>query len=119
HEARIGLGQGVEPAGVQIVVPAVEIQLDAMVEDRSEMPHIELTFHDAREPVVSGPAIEKVAIGRETLAVGREETLDRTVLAKRESDRVLLVGAVAAVWLTLAAHPVDQRLLRAVVQRVD
>src|SRR5258708_39654322 len=73
QQARIRLTYGFEIAGVEIVVPAIEVQLDAVIENRSEVKQIELALHHARKPVVGGPAIEEITLRGHALAVGLKE----------------------------------------------
>src|SRR5205823_1257622 len=79
----------------------------------------ELSLHHPGEPVVAGPAVEEVTLRRHALAVGREETGGRARFAEGQPDRAELMPAIAAVLLPLPAHPIDDDILRAVMQRVD
>ena len=108
----VRLAQRIEVARVRIVVPAVEVELHAMIENRSPAGEIELPLDEPGQPVVGRPGVEEIAVLRHALAPGRQEPCGQPRLAEHQVDRVQLVPAVAAVLLALARHAVHERLLR-------
>jgi hypothetical protein len=60
-------------------MPAIEVELNAVVQDGAEMEQIHFTLRYSRETVVGGPAIEKITLRSQTLAKGGEKPAgDRT-----------------------------------------
>src|SRR5262245_46178951 len=101
------------------MLPAVEVESDAVVKQRPPCRRINLTLHDPRHSVVGRPAVQKVPISREAFTERTQEPGRQPRLPERIANRLQLVAAVAAVLLALAAHAVDAGLLCAVVHRVD
>ena len=108
HQARVWLAQGVQVAGLQVVLPAVEVEADAMVEQRPPGGRADLALHQPRQPIVGWPAVQEVAVERQPAAEGLEKSAWQSRLAKCIPNRLELVPAIAAVLLALAAHPSTQ-----------
>jgi hypothetical protein len=52
-----------EVARVEVVMPAVEVEPDAVIENRPPAGQVELALDEPREPVIGRPAVEEVAVG--------------------------------------------------------
>ena len=79
----------------------------------------DLPLREPVQAVVGGPAIEEVALERLAQREAAQEAARELLVAAHEARRVQLVRGVAARLLALAAHPVDDRLLRRVRERVE
>ncbi len=110
QQARIRLDQRLQVARLQVVLPAVEVEADAVVEKGAPCGPVDLLLHHAGEAIVGRPAVEEVSVRRLALAEGAEESRGQARLAQA-ADGQELVAAVAAVLLAFASHAVDTGLL--------
>ncbi|OPZ70966.1 MAG: hypothetical protein BWY83_01379 [bacterium ADurb.Bin478] len=118
EQARKRLLQSGKIAGVQVMIIAVKIKTDAVIQNRSPSGEMELPFHQPRQAVVGRPAVEEIAVQRDALTVGGEITRGQRCFAKGPLHRMELMAAIAAVLLAFARHAVHHRFVAAVVQRV-
>ena len=118
-EARVEVEQQVRLARLEVVAPGVVDERHAVVEERPPRRRAHLALRDPVEAVEGRPAVEEEAVRRLAHRERAQEAPRELAVAAHEARRVQLVGAVAAVLLALAAHAVDDRLLRGVDERVE
>ena len=70
HQARINLGHRRPVSGFQVVVPGVEVEPDAVVQQRAPKGSVDLPLRHAGQAIERRPAIEEVALGRQAFAEG-------------------------------------------------
>ena len=119
HQARINLGHRRPVSGFQVVVPGVEVEPDAVVQQRAPKGSVDLPLRHAGQAIERRPAIEEVALGRQAFAEGAQETRRQAALSVDTAYSVQLMSPIAAVLLPFPTHAVGADLLGTVVQCVE
>jgi hypothetical protein len=88
EEPRVRFPHSFEIAGVQIMVPAIEVEPNPMVEERTPKRHLQLSFLETCKPIIGRPAIEEIAIKRDSLAEGLQVSRCLPRLSERGVDGV-------------------------------
>ena len=119
EQPRIGLTQRVEVACVEIVAPAIEVETDAMVEDRPPAGEIKLALDQPGQAVIGRPAIQEETLFGQALTPSAEIARRQARFPKGQVHSVQLMPAVPAVLLPLTSHAVHERFLSTVIEGVE
>ena len=119
HEPRIRFGERRAVARLQVVIPAVEVETDAVVQQRSPVGSVDLLLGHTGQAIVGRPAVQEVPVLGQSFAERAQEPCGQSRFAQHGANGDQLVSAIAAVLLALAPHAVHDRFDRRIVERVD
>ena len=82
QQAGIRLAERLQVAGLQPVMPAVEVEADAVVQQRPPVGPVDLPLHHPGQAIIGRPAIEEIALRRHAFAEGPQEAGGKRVSPK-------------------------------------